>query len=1155
MKQYGLTCWRLMVLALLVQAQAQTADADRQARVVAVRPAAQAAVGETTTPVRKTARLAPGTRLETDPHGQIALLLPDYLLLKVAPETRFTYLGPQGGQNRGQLDKGKVWLRGRKKRTPMTVRTPTATAAIRGTEWYMEVGPDGTTVVGVLDGEVAVENDLGAVALGAREVARVEPGKAPQKMAYLTPADAVNWTLRYRGLWSAKDIDSEGAAFASLARQVLAAYYRNDLAGAAQTLAKARATQGEGAAWLALQGFLDLVGGKTEAAGKAFTAAAQKRPDWALPASHLALAALVEGRLPVAQAHIAEARAIEPDSPVTLTVAALVSKAERNVDHAWQLSRQAVAQAPGFAEGRLAAATVALEAGRRKACGHLLAGLPDLTDRPGLAAERDTLLGFLALQEARSAEALDHFTAATRLDPEHPDAHVGLGIALCNAGRTAAGLDALARATLMAPQVSSYQSYLAKGFYELGRNEDARAALARAKRLDPKDPTPYLYESLLEFSRHRPGFALLQLTEATARNDNRAVLRGRYLLDQDAAVLMNNTASILNALGFERTATRTSAAAMETDPANEGAHRNFYFALLQDPRLFYQAAFSERVIAGLFAPPTRQGVVLDDDYVSSYQEVFDRPGLDGVLYSSFYTQQSERILSQSRIPVTATDTDNIQEQYVANVSGKFKAPLAASLTVGKGMSRLGVKSRTTNASAFSTTITEVDVPQDQDSYFIKCFAKWRPLPDLDLSVDFDQNRTWTVSDTDTETQMHFAFPGIPPNVSTSESTSEVETSRDMLSLGARYRFGNDLNLLCNAVIHDRGFENLSETLSFFPTTTISTSDYDQDILQAALLLPWRQHRFWLGFRDADTKDWTDTTSQTGTFAPTYTETGHDVEATQLYTVNRLHLHPKLDITLGVFAHDLTYSLRDGREYSDDFIDPVAGLQWRLTPCLTFRAAYVESLSGDGGERLQPTTIAGFPTITTSLIDTFNAEDMLVLEHTSRSVALDFNPVRWPFYCGVEAGDLLDNTSHFDPAGSEKRLRTRVRGKEVTLYAETLITPRLSVTGSLRHTVLDIPDKHWQQSYNAEMRYAFDWGLALALEGEYWRRGPDADSATLDEEVKETLTPSLRWYGPHDWWKLDVEGSYERSQRTSITTPGEAQEGRTWQTRVNLTVYF
>jgi tetratricopeptide (TPR) repeat protein len=72
-------------------------------------------------------------------------------------------------------------------------------------------------------------------------------------------------------------------------------------------------------------------------------------------------------------------------------------------------------------------------------------------------------------------------------------------------GRPGEGLLEMLTASLLEPKISLYQSYLGKAYYQLHRFAEATAAFESAKRLDPRDPTPWLYASFLlrDENRHQ----------------------------------------------------------------------------------------------------------------------------------------------------------------------------------------------------------------------------------------------------------------------------------------------------------------------------------------------------------------------------------------------------------------------------------------------------------------------------------------------------------------------------------------------------------------------------------------------------------------------------------------------------------------------------
>ena len=72
----------------------------------------------------------------------------------------------------------------------------------------------------------------------------------------------------------------------------------------------------------------------------------------------------------------------------------------------------------------------------------------------------------------------------------------------------------------------------------------ARKELNYALKLDPNDPTPWLYRALLEQQENRINRAVADLEASQERNDNRSLFRSRLLLDEDRAVRSANLAAI-----------------------------------------------------------------------------------------------------------------------------------------------------------------------------------------------------------------------------------------------------------------------------------------------------------------------------------------------------------------------------------------------------------------------------------------------------------------------------------------------------------------------------------------------------------------------------------------------------------------------------------
>ena len=94
------------------------------------------------------------------------------------------------------LLEGEGWFRTKNPSSGLTIKTPRAAAAIRGTEIDIVVrGTD--ALLTVTEGAAEFSNDAGAIVVNAGEQATATPGQLPTKRTLLNPEDAVQWVLYY----------------------------------------------------------------------------------------------------------------------------------------------------------------------------------------------------------------------------------------------------------------------------------------------------------------------------------------------------------------------------------------------------------------------------------------------------------------------------------------------------------------------------------------------------------------------------------------------------------------------------------------------------------------------------------------------------------------------------------------------------------------------------------------------------------------------------------------------------------------------------------------------------------------------------------------------------------------------------------------------
>jgi len=142
-------------------------------------------------------QVAPGGFVRTREAARMALLLADQTQIRLNQNTvlQVKAVAKQGNTTRLSLGQGRAWAQTRNVGAggPLTVETPAATAAIRGTDWELDVAPDGRTQLTVLSGTVTLSNALGSLDVGRNEAAIAEVGKAPVRLQLSNPRERVQW--------------------------------------------------------------------------------------------------------------------------------------------------------------------------------------------------------------------------------------------------------------------------------------------------------------------------------------------------------------------------------------------------------------------------------------------------------------------------------------------------------------------------------------------------------------------------------------------------------------------------------------------------------------------------------------------------------------------------------------------------------------------------------------------------------------------------------------------------------------------------------------------------------------------------------------------------------------------------------------------------
>jgi tetratricopeptide (TPR) repeat protein len=134
--------------------------------------------------------VVPGDYLRTNAYGTLAVLFADRTQMRLGRNTTLLVKEIGGGSDtRFSLEQGSIWARAERGGLGLTVDTPAAAAAIRGTDWTMTVDGNGRTSLTVLEGTVELSNEFGSVSVAEGEAAAASIGSAPTKLVIVAPKD------------------------------------------------------------------------------------------------------------------------------------------------------------------------------------------------------------------------------------------------------------------------------------------------------------------------------------------------------------------------------------------------------------------------------------------------------------------------------------------------------------------------------------------------------------------------------------------------------------------------------------------------------------------------------------------------------------------------------------------------------------------------------------------------------------------------------------------------------------------------------------------------------------------------------------------------------------------------------------------------------
>lgn len=162
--------------------------------------------------------LKAGDILRTKAAGTLAIVFADGTQVRLGRNSVMVVRRvSKSGASSLSLQRGRAWGRSPRNRSNLSIETPSATAAIRGTEWAINADADSSQLQ-VFSGTVELSNEAGSLTVQAGQAATVLRGQAPTRTILVNPTGREQM-LYFVNLASGLDLlDSDRDTFASARR-------------------------------------------------------------------------------------------------------------------------------------------------------------------------------------------------------------------------------------------------------------------------------------------------------------------------------------------------------------------------------------------------------------------------------------------------------------------------------------------------------------------------------------------------------------------------------------------------------------------------------------------------------------------------------------------------------------------------------------------------------------------------------------------------------------------------------------------------------------------------------------------------------------------------------------------------------------------------
>jgi hypothetical protein len=970
-------------------------------------------------------------RVRTGMRSRATIRLSDLSLLRLSELTTIEIQPPSKTGNKPVLEQrsGVSYFFNRERPSEMEFRTPQASGAIRGTEFNLAVTEDGRTVLTLLDGEVSLSNPQGELVLKSGEQATVQPGQAPAKTAVIEAINIIQWALYYPAIVDLADLRLTDAEQQALSGS-LAAYRAGELLKAVAAYPEGR-QPGSADEKIYFAGLLLSVGRVDQA-------------EAAIIGLDSSLADAVRQLIAAVKNQVYTRRA-PPETATEWMAESYHRQSHRDLEGALGAAREAAAKSPNFSFAHVRVAELEFGFGNTdRALAALNVGLQHSLRH----AEGHALRGFILASQNEHDEGLRAFDEAISIDSALGNAWLGRGLVRIRTGDAKGGFNDLQTAAILEPHRSLHRSYLGKAFGHTRDQARAEKELGLAKRLDPNDPTPWLYSSLLKQNQNRINEAVSDLEQSQALNDNRAVYRSELLLDQDRAVRSANLAAVYRDAGLEDVSVREAQRAVSYDYANYSAHlflASSYDAL-RDAKSFnlrYETPFfSELLVANLLAP-AGGGHLSRNVSAQEYSRFFDTDHF-GLISGTEYLSYGHWIQSASQYGNVGNSSYAVDAFYRSDNGQRFNNDLEQ-LAVGAKFKQQLTQKDSIYFEAQYYLAESGDVSQYY--YETNASASLRVKERQEPNVFLGYHREWR--------------PGVHTLLLAGRlnDTLEIEDPDPKLLFLRRGNLSDNFNAILNPV--GIAVDHRSELEAY-------TAELQQ-------IFQHRDHTLVAGVRyqTGTSETETDLTPLIGVLTNQAIET--DLNRFSVYLYDHWQPWERLQLTAGVSYDWLEYPVNNDTfpvtagETDTDQISPKAGFIFSPWRDGHLRGVYTRSLGGvyfDQSLRLEPTQIAGFNQAFRSLAPESAAGIVPGTEFQTFGLGLDHHFRKTRTYLAIE-GELLQSegarrigvltNSMFQVPDSASSTRQMLDFEEKTLRlsANQLIDDMWSVGGSYRLSVADL----------------------------------------------------------------------------------------------------